>query len=209
MFYCQAHLTLSSVIFSLCFLLVSHKVFSIRYPKSIQRRGSTLGFWCINFFPNTFMHWVTIFKDKPPIQWGLWACTCWWKNIVQFGLRSIQFLFVEILLAQPFVPLQHCCFSLPLLQAVKQGGSDKCWVLAASGLRLGCPVPPLALHKQEWQPLSSGMRPLALLHRISPQPGHPLQHLPDVFIALPETAFTPVLLQLLSLKQTQLMSHLS
>lgn len=39
------------------------------------------------------------------------------------------------------------------------------------------------------------------------QPGHPLQHPPDVFIALPETAFTTVLLQLLSLKQTQLMSH--
>lgn len=76
-----------------------------------------------------------------------------------------------------------------------------------SGLRLGCPVAALALNRGDR--VSSGMRPLALLPRISPQPGHPLQHLPDVFIALPETAFTTVLLLLLSLKQTQLMSHLS
>lgn len=121
--------------FNPCFLLVSHRVFSIYYPKSIQGRGSTLGFWGINFFPDTFMHWVTLFEDKPPIHWGLWACTYWWKNVVQFGLRSVQFLSLEILLlAWLFVPLQCYFFSLPLLKTVKQGGYDK--TLSAGSVRV-------------------------------------------------------------------------
>lgn len=60
--------TLNSVISSLCYLVLSVRVFSIYYPKSIQGGGGTLG---INFFPDTFMHGVTIFEDKPSIQWGL------------------------------------------------------------------------------------------------------------------------------------------
>lgn len=136
MFYCQAYLTLNSVIFSPCFLLVSHRVFSIYYPKSIQGRGSILGFWCIDFFPDTFKHWVTLFTDKPPHPVG--ACEhvhADGKNVVQFGLRSVQFLSIEIfLLAQLFVPLQHFCFSLPLLQTVKQGGYDE--RLSAGSIRV-------------------------------------------------------------------------
>lgn len=196
------------MIFSPCFLLVSHRVFSIYYPKSIKGWGSTFGFWCINFFPDTFMHWV--FKDKPPIQQGLVSvyilmekCCAIWPEVSSVpSCRNPSS-------SSAFCPSPVL---LSLLCSCRQSGREvmiKHWVLAVSGLRLGCPGAALALHKQGWQPLSSGTRPLALLHRISPQPGHPLQHLPDVFIALPETAFTTVLLHLLSLKQTQLMSHLS
>lgn len=136
MFSCLAHLILNSVNFSPCFLLVSHRVFSRYYPKSIQKEeGALLAFGAIISFMTPSCPEPLLLKINPPSSGGLWACTCWWKNVVQFGLRSVQFLSIEILLlAQLFVPLQYCCFSLPLLQTVKQGGSDK--MLSAGSVRV-------------------------------------------------------------------------
>lgn len=111
---------------------------------------------------------------------------------MQLGLKSVQFLALEILLvAQPPAPLQHCCSPLTLLQMVAQRGYDKTRSTGRVRVKPGMSVAALALCGQGSQPPSSDVRPRALLslpcrlHRINPHPGHPLQHLADVFIALP------------------------
>lgn len=110
---------------------------------------------------------------------------------MQLGLRSIQFLALEILcLAQPPAPLQRCCSPLPLLQTVTQGGYDNTSSVGRVGVKPGMSVAPSSLCEQALQFLSSDIRDqallslLCLLHRIKPHPGHP-SHFADVFIALP------------------------
>lgn len=139
------------------------------------------------------MHRLTVFEDKPSIQWGLAGVfACRWNNAVQLGLRSVRFFALEILLvAQPPAPLRHCCSPLPLLQMVAQGGDDKTASAGRVRVKPGMSLGALALCEQGSQPPSSDRRPqdllllLCLLHQINPHPGHPLQHLAGVFIALP------------------------
>lgn len=117
--------------------LVSHSVFSIYYPKSIQGRGRTLGFWCNNFFPDTFMHWVTLFKGKPPIQWGLVSmymlmekCCAIWPEVSSVPLRRNPSF------CSAFCPSPTLLSLFPSCRQLSREVMIKRRVLAVSELRL-------------------------------------------------------------------------
>lgn len=216
MLYCKAHLTLNSVISSLCYLVLSHRVFSIYYPKSIQGGGGILAFGALISFPTPSCTESLPLKINPASSGGLQVFACWWKNVVQLGLRSVQFLALEILLvAQPSAPLQHCCSPLPLLQMVAQGGYDKMPSTGRVRVKPGMSVAASALREQGLQPPSSDMRPLGLSYRCHVSFTKSVRTLDINYTTLlmsslpyQEAAFTTAPLRLLSSTQMQLMSHL-
>lgn len=157
-------------------------------PKAFKEEGALLAL--ISFLTPSCTESPSL-KINPASSGGLWAFACWWKNVVQLGLKSVQFLALEIpFLAQPPAPLQHCWSPLPLLQTAAQGGYDKTPSAGRVRVKPGMFMTASAFREQGPQPLSSDMRPwallslLCLLHWINPHPGHLLQHFADVFIDL-------------------------